>query len=73
MKKTEIKRLQEKYLVNGKFAIKYSPFCKFEQSLLFQLWNKIEEFERPDMIAFDMNNLINTYVLKFYDVFLYLT
>lgn len=58
MKKTEIKRLQEKYLVNGKFAIKYSPFCKFEQSLLFQLWNKIEEFERPDMIAFDMNNLI---------------
>ena len=58
MKISELQMMRLKYFRQGEFRIKYSPACDFCQSMLFQLWNKLEEHESPDIIAFDEKQLL---------------
>lgn len=58
VKISELQMLRLKYFQHGEFRIKYSSTCNFRQSMLFQLWNKLEEYERPDIIAFDEKQLL---------------
>lgn len=57
VKISELQMFRLKYFQHGEFRIKHSSTCNFRQSMLFQLWNKLEEYERPDIIAFDEKQL----------------